>query len=436
MSDDCGRLLPWQEAPLVVAAQRRTLRVLVASQIVGGIGIGAAASLGALLAESVTGSTALAGLARTSSTLGAALFGLPLAMLAMRSGRRAALSMGWALAAVGGVVIVVSAIQGSVVLLILGMVMFGSGSATNLQSRFAAADLAVPAHRARALSTVVWSTTIGAVVGPNLAEPGAAVSRVLGLPKLSGAFVIAAVVFGLATLVLWIALRPDPLQEARRHESRAAGDALRDEPARAGLLDVLRLIRSTPNARFAFIAIVSSHTIMGAVMTMTPVNMTMLGDSLTLVGITISVHILGMYAFSPVVGALADRFGYLNLILAGQACFVGSVLCSGLSGHSVAMVAVGLFLLGLGWSASLVAGSAMLSDSVKPHVRPAVQGTTDAAMNTVSALAAGLSGPILSVFGFGGLNLIAGLLVVPTLLLAPSAHRRNRAQPPAPHVLT
>ena len=137
MSEDCDRLLAWQEAAPVVAAQRRTLRVLVTSQVVGGIGVGAAASLGALLAESVTGSTALAGLARTSSTLGAAFFGLPLAMLAMKRGRRAALSLGWALATVGGVVIVVSAIEGSVVVLILGMLMFGSGSATNLQSRFA-----------------------------------------------------------------------------------------------------------------------------------------------------------------------------------------------------------------------------------------------------------------------------------------------------------
>jgi len=283
---------------------------------------------------------------------------------------------------------------------------------------------------------VVWSTTIGAVVGPNLAEPGAAVSRVLGLPKLSGAFVIAAVVFGVATLVLWIALRPDPLQEARRYETQAAGGALRDETTRAGLLDVIGLIRTTPNARFAFITIVLSHTIMGAVMTMTPVNMTMMGDSLTLVGITISVHILGMYAFSPVVGALADRFGYLNLILVGQAIFVGSALCSGLSGQSVAMITVGLFLLGLGWSVSLVAGSAMLSDSVQSHARPAVQGTTDTAMNVVSALAAGLSGPILSLYGFGGLNLIAGLLVVPILLLAPSTHRSNRSQPSAPRILT
>jgi MFS family permease len=418
----------WQDEPRVVSVQRRTVRILIASQIVGGVGVGAAASMGSLLAESVTHSEALAGLARTSSTLGAAVFGLPLALLATKKGRRGALSLGWALAALGGVVLVLSAVQGSVVLLVLGMLMFGSGSATNLQSRYAAADLASPLHRARTLSVVIWSTTIGAVVGPNLAAPGAAVSRGLGLPRLAGAFVISAVVLSVAAIALWAVLRPDPLLEARRYEAEAARNAGLGKAPDTGMREVFRLILSTPTARFAFVAIVLGHTIMGAVMTMTPVDMNMMGHSLTLVGITISAHVLGMYAFSPVVGWLADRFGRLPIIMVGQAIFLCAAVCAGLAGRSVVLITAGLFLLGLGWSFALVSGSAMLSESVDSNVRPAVQGTADTAMNIVSALAAGLSGPILAGAGFGGLNSCAALLVLPVLFLAPSVRRGTVAR--------
>ncbi|MDQ2849984.1 MAG: MFS transporter [Actinomycetota bacterium] len=405
--------------------QRRTMRALVGSQIVGGVGVGAAASIGSLLAESVTHSESYAGVARTAATLGAAAFGLPLALLAMKTGRRNALSLGWALSAVGAVVLVVSATTSSVVLLILGMLMFGSGSATNLQSRYAAADLAPPMHRARSLSVVIWATTIGAVVGPNLAAPGAVVAGALRIPELGGAFVISAVALALAAGVLRIALRPDPLLEARRHEAAAELRSGRKPAATVPMREVFRLIAVTPNARFAFVAIVLGHTIMGAVMTMTPVAMTSMGDSLTLVGLTISGHVLGMYAFSPVVGWLADRIGRFQVILAGQGVFIAAAAFAGLAGHSIIRISVGLFLLGLGWSFALVSGSTMLGDSVDPNVRTAVQGTADTAMNIVSAGAAGASGLVLSTFGFSGLNLAAAFLILPVLFLAPTVLRNH-----------
>lgn len=433
----------WQDSPDVVSIQRRTMRALIASQIVGGVGVGAAASIGSLLAESVTHSESYAGLARTASTLGAAAFGLPLALLAMKAGRRNALSLGWALSAVGSVVLVVSAATSSIVLLILGMLMFGSGSATNLQSRYAAADLASPEHRARALSVVIWATTIGAVVGPNLAAPGAVVAGALEIPKLGGAFVISAVALAVAAGVLRIVLRPDPLLEARSREASADVDTGRKPAAKVRMSEVLRLIATTANVRFAFVAVVLGHTIMGAVMTMTPVAMTSMGDSLTLVGLTISGHVLGMYAFSPVVGWLADKFGRFQVILAGQGVFLAAAAFAGLAGHSIVLISIGLFLLGLGWSFALVSGSTMLGDSVDPNVRTAVQGTADTAMNVVSAGAAGASGLILSAFGFDGLNLVAALLVLPVLLLAltvqrdhPAARASRRMLPAEPGVVT
>jgi MFS family permease len=400
----------------------------VAAQIVGGVGVGAAASLGALLAESIARSETYAGIARTSSTLGAAVVGLPLAFLAVRSGRRTALSLGWALAALGGGILVAAAVTKDLPLLIVGMLLFGSGSATNLQSRYAAADLASPLRRARSLSIVVWSTTIGAVVGPNLAGPGSVVARVLHLPRLAGAFVLSSTFLALAAILLWTWLRPDPLALAQRHEvetetrlvpvGRPAG-AGSAGPKGARMTDVFQHLRTSPRAGFAFVAVVLAHTVMGAVMTMTPVTMTNHGSSLTIIGMTISVHVLGMYAFSPLVGWLADRAGRATVVLLGQVIFVCAAAFAGLSNGSVLLVTTGLFLLGLGWSFALVAGSAMLSDATEPALRPAVQGTADTTMNVVAAIGAAVSGPAMAVVGFAGLNLIAGALIVPVVVLAP-----------------
>jgi len=405
---------PWQAAPGIAQIQRRTVRMLMAAQVVGGIGIGVGGSLGSLLAEQVTGSEGAAGLARTGSTLGAALVALPLALLAARRGRRLALGLGWAMAAVGAVLLVISAARGDVPVLILGMLLFGAGTATNLQSRYAATDLAEPRHRARALSVVVWSTTVGSVLGPNLAGPGRAVASWVGVPSIAGGFVISGVVLALGAVAMWVFLRPDPLLTAQHH-ARLAGS-----PHAGGgrsLAVTARAIGASPLTRFAFVTVVLGHTVMAAVMTMTPVHMADHGASLELIGMTISVHVLGMYAFSPVVGMISDRIGRIPAILMGQLIFIASAVVAGLSGSSTALVTAGLFLLGLGWSFSLVAGSTLLGESVDEAIRPTVQGTADMAMNLLAAVAAGLSGVLQSAYGFGGLNAVAGLLTIPVLLL-------------------
>ncbi|WP_371534663.1 MFS transporter [Streptomyces sp. NBC_00466] len=423
------RAVPWQSEAHVRAVQKRTVRLLSAAQILGGIGIGVSVSIGSLLAESVAHSETYAGLARTATTAGAAVIGIPLALLAQRRGRRTALSTGWLTAAVGGAVLVISAVLVSVPLLIVGMLLFGVGSATNQQSRYAAADLAAPHRRARALSVVVWSTTIGSVIGPNLAGPGDRVASVLHLPPLAGAFVLAALGVALAALLLWAGLRPDPLLLAQqnpdtegqpaggsRAQGQAGGAAAQARDARTGTVRAgLRHLRYSPRVAFAFVSMVVANTTMAAVMTMTPVGMAEHGATLTVVGITISGHLLGMYAFSPVVGALADRFGHLPIALAGQAVFLASALLSGLSHGSVALLMTGLFLLGLGWSFSVVAGSAMLSEATPTALRPGVQGATDTAMNVVAAVGAGLAGPLMHHIGFGGLNAAAMVLVLPVL---------------------
>lgn len=415
---DAPPTLEWRSQAQVRATQHRTMQTLVITQIVGGVGVGAAASIGALLAQAVAHSETYAGLARTASTLGAALFGLPLARLAARHGRRRALGSGWLIAAGGGAILVAAAAAHSITLLIVGMLMFGSGNATNLQSRFAATDLAAPDRRAVALSVAVWATTIGAVAGPNLAGPGGAVGTALHLPRLAGGFAISAVCLFLAGLVLIARLRPDPLLTARRHEPRvvsAAGG--RAEPE---VTTVLRLVWSHTPARLAFVAIVLGNTVMAAIMTMTPVDMADHGASLTIVGITISGHVLGMFGFAPVVGWLSNRLGRVPVLVLGQAIFVISAVLAGAAHGSVALVSAGLFLLGLGWSFAVVAGSALLGESVPADVRPVAQGAADTTMNMVAAVAAGVSGPLMAAIGFSGLNVIAGILVIPVLLLLPT----------------
>jgi MFS family permease len=416
----------WQADPAVIRIQRRSVRMLVAAQVVGGVGIGAGASLGALLAEQVTRSESMAGLARTCTTLGAAAIALPLAMLARRRGRNTALGLGWALASLGGIVLVFSAATLNVPLLVLGMLMFGCGTAVNLQSRYAAIDLARPASRGRTLSLVVWSTTIGSVVGPNLASPGARVAAWFDLPKLSGGYLISGAVLVLGAVAMFVFMRPDPLLTAQRYSGSPDGAG---NGRQRNLRVTLHAIGASPVTRFAFVTVALGHTVMAAIMTMTPVHMMDHGSTLTLVGMAISVHVLGMYAFSPVVGILSDRIGRTLTVLIGQGIFVLAAVFGAVSGSSTVLVTIGLFLVGLGWSFSLVAGSTLLAESVPESVRPTVQGTSDMVMNLMAAVAAGGSGFVQELAGFGGLNFVAALLTIPVLVLYLGVTVRRRVRP-------
>jgi len=383
--------------------QHKVVRVLILGQILGGIGMGATLSLGALLAAQLSGSNAWSGMAATMSTLGAALVAVPLARLAQARGRRRSLATGAGIAGVGAVLAVVSVALDTFPLLLLALMLLGAGSATNLQARFAATDLAGPTSRARDLSIVVWSTTIGAVLGPNLFGPGEVVGAQLGLPPLTGAFAFSLAAQVGAALVYTIGLRPDPLltalsvREARPSSTRQHGG--------------LALVRGNALARYAVAVVALSHATMVALMSMAPVHLTEHGASLTIVGLTISLHVAGMYALSPVFGALADRVGRMPVILAGQALLLASLVLFWLAGENAAAMTAGLILLGLGWSASVVAGSALIAEAVSVHDRSALQGFSDLSMNAAGALGGALAGPVLILVGYSGLGLAAMALV-------------------------
>ena len=401
-----------------VAIQKRSLRVLAAGQILGGLGMGAAFSLGSLLTAAVGGSPAYAGLSATMSTLGTALFAIPLARLAGRVGRRYALATGGAIGLVGAVMVIVAASVNNLPLLLASMLTLGAGGAVNLQTRFAAADLAKPETRARDLSLVVWATTIGIVAGPNLVGPGDALGEHLGLPPLTGAFALAAIAQLLSAILYLSALRPDPLLMSRR---RSAEEGSVQPAPKRGFGAAIRILAATPAAAVAVFALAMSHATMVAVMAMTPVHLALHGVVIPLIGLTISLHTAGMYAFSPVFGWLADRIGRTTVILIGQGILLASLLVNFSAPDSVPAVTVALVLLGLGWSAATVASSALLTESVATQDRTTVQGFSDTVMSLAGAGGGALAGLVLAAVGYGMLNVwtitLVALVVIAVLLL-------------------
>ena len=398
----------------VAAIQRRTVRVLAAGQVLGGIAFGATVSLGALLAADISGQASLSGLATASVTLGAALCAIPLARLAARTGRRRALTLGNLFALVGIAVVIAAAAARVFPLLLLGVILIGAGNAGNLQSRFAATDLAPTTRRARDLGTVVWATTVGGVVGPLLLTPGEAVGQAIGMPPLTGAYAFSIVAQLCAFVLYVVALRPDPLLTAQR-VARGGGAA-------AGtLIDVDR-----PRvARYAVFAVTGSHVVMASVMAMTPVHLAHLapGEVTLVVGVTIALHVFGMYGLSPVFGFLADRTGRIRVILLGQALLAAALVVAAVSPEDQWAVLVALLLLGLGWSAATVAGAALLTESTETARRPRRQGLSDTIMTLSAAAGAVLAGVVLSWIGYGGLALAALAIVVAVTVLSPFARR-------------
>ncbi|MFS0852281.1 MFS transporter [Microbacterium sp. 179-I 3D4 NHS] len=409
------------------AVQRRTVLVLSLGQVLGGIAFGATVSLGALLAADISGDDALSGLATASVTLGAALCAIPLARLAARVGRRRALTLGNLFALVGIAVVILAAALRIFPLLLVGILMIGAGNAGNLQSRFAATDLAAPAHRGRDLSVVVWATTIGGVAGPLLLGPGEVVGAAIGMPPQTGSYVFSFVAQSAALVLYLVALRPDPLLAAQRLSTTAA--------ATAGALTPDRPVV----ARYAMFAIAGSHVVMASVMAMTPVHLSHMAHSMhpghdmaaaaadvsQLVGITIALHVAGMYALSPVFGILADRIGRLRVVLLGQLLLAGSLVFAIFTNDQAWGVMVALILLGLGWSAATVAGAALLTESSAPEIRTRRQGRSDSIMSLSAAVGAVLAGVVLSNFQYAGLGIAASALVLAIVVLSPLARSRR-----------
>ena len=386
--------------------QQKTIRTFSAAQILNGVGTSGTVAAGSLLVTSISKSESLAGLAQTTTVLGAAMMALPLAKLTQMGGRRLSLMSGFIVGVVGAILAILGGTHKILFLMLAGAFMVGAASASGYQARFAAIDLATNESRSKNLSFVVWGSTVGAVAGPNLMQPAGDFAHFLHLPRLVGPYFFAATSLTLATIVIFFFLTPDPYLIAnlssdgvtqKKHETTKAA---------------LKHIRKIPHALFAVSAIGVGHLAMVSIMVMTPVHMSHVDVALSVIGLVISVHVLGMYAFSPIVGALSDKLGRVRVIQIGVVILLAAATVAGFTPAMDSVpLGLALFLLGLGWSCTMIAGSTFLSESVSVEMKPSSQGASDLVMNLMGAVGGAASGLIIGAFSYGWLCIFVGILV-------------------------
>ncbi|WP_370249438.1 MFS transporter [Nocardioides sp.] len=392
----------------------RVLRVVVACQIFGGAGLAAGVTVGGLLAADLLDSDAAAGLPAALFTLGSAIAAFTVGRVSQARGRRIGLGGGFLVGAVGAVAIVVAAVTESVPLLFVGLVVYGTGTATNLQARYAGTDLALPHQRGTAISTALVATTLGAVAGPNLVGPLGRLAEAVGVPSLAGPFLLAAAAYAAAGAVLLVRLRPDPLLTARRWTPPAETPG--DDDARPTLPPVAH------GVAVGTTTMVLTQIAMVAIMTMTPVHMRDHGHGLGEIGFVIGAHIAAMYLPSLVTGPLVDRVGRVPMALSAAATLVAAGVVAALAPPtSMVQLTLALVLLGLGWNLGLISGTTLVVDATAPQERARVQGGVDVLIALSGAGAGALSGVVVGAGSYALLSLVGGLLalvLVPVVALA------------------
>lgn len=422
----------------------RAQATLITAQLLSGAGIASGYAVGGLLAEEITGQTSMAGIAQMSVILGAGLIAYPLAVLAGRAGRRTALTLGFGIGALGATVVLLGVALQFLPLFMLGMMMCGSATASGLQARYAAVDLVDPANAGRAMSLVVWATTVGSVLGPSFTAPGAHLGAALGMNELAGPYLISMTAFVLATLVastLAKKIKPESAPTAADSDHSTLAEAAAEDSATAPptmkLGPALRFASARPVPLFAMITIIAGQMMMTNVMVMTPVHMDHQEFSLGAIGIVVSVHIAGMYALSPVFGWMADRFGPGTVIAGGVIVFATAITLGVIDAaaevSSMVLLSTALIFLGVGWSMFLIGGSALLTASVPQHAKVTLQGASDAAMNLGGALMAGMAGTVLQAGGFLWINMMATIVLLIALAFSiravPLMRWPGRAEP-------
>lgn len=397
----------------VAAVQKRTLRVLMIGVLPAGAATSGGFAAAATLGEELTGSDALGGLAAASLTLGGALATIPVAKIMAKRGRRVGMRTVWTFGAVGAMVAFVAATAEIYILLVPGLIAMGTGSAGTLAARYAAADLADEDERAQAIGLLMWGQTFGAVLGPTVAlDGGGQVAVALGAPELGGPYLFSAVMFAIAAIAIDRLLHPDPLYFAKvsGDESTSRGPSVAEAIAK---------IWANTGARLAVAAMITGHAVMVGIMAATPLHMKDGDQKLRIVGLVISLHIVGMYMFAPLVGRLVDKLGTRTVIAAGGVIlFAGAEVAANTQAQDRTGMFIGLFLIGLGWSFGVVAASTLLTQSIPVADRVPVQGAADLLMVGAGATAGLTAGVVIQEFGFGDLGLFAGLLGLTLALFA------------------
>ena len=408
----------------LVAIQKRTLGVLMAGQVVASAALASAVTVGAYVVQGILGQdTPWGGIATATVTTGSAFMSQLLARIMSKSGRRVGLQTGYSLAIVGGLIAGLGVQRSSLTIFLLGLFLYGNGQASNLLARYAATDLALPQERAQAMSKILFASTFGAVLGPVLVVPAQwAGQEWFGWQKYTGPWVFAAIFFIGALVNIYVRLRPDPLELSGGLRSQAAVGVTTPR-----LTEALRIICSSRSGRVALMAMVVSQVTMVAVMTMTPVHLKAHGHE-SISSYVISLHIAGMYAFSPLVGRFSDARGRLPTILVGGILLVCATILAAIAGEAAVVLFPALWLLGIGWSFALIGGSSLLVDSVPTESRVTVQGSADVMMSLCGGIAGFSSGFIRKAIGFHMLSSIAMLLAGLLIAVAYSSYRVEKLQ--------
>ncbi|PAC95411.1 MFS transporter [Bacillus paralicheniformis] len=390
---------------------KKVLIVVSISQIFGGAGLAAGITVGALIAQQMLGTDAYAGVPTALFTLGSAGAALFVGRLSQHYGRRIGLATGFVLGGLGAIGVVIAAMVNSVILLFASLLIYGSGTATNLQARYAGTDLANKKQRATAVSVTMVMTTFGAVAGPNLVNVMGEFADLIGIPSLSGPFVLAAAAYILAGIVLFIMLRPDPLDIANRIA------AYKEQNGHDNDSNMVNQKNNKSGLAVGATVMVLTQIVMVAIMTMTPVHMKHHGHGLGEVGIVIGFHIGSMYLPSLVTGVLVDKIGRTAMSIAsGITLLLAGLLAALAPSDSMVLLVIALSLLGLGWNFGLISGTAQIVDSTEPSTRAKVQGTLDVFIALAGASGGALSGMVMANTSYAVLSLSGGLL---SLVLIP-----------------
>ena len=394
-----------------IPSRGKLMTTLFAAQVCGSTGHSMTMAVGSIMAATISGTNTWSGLPVAVAALGAALGSWPLSRMMDRSGlRRPGLALGYALAVGGAILGVVSVAGRSFPLLLAAMALFGLSSTSNLLARYAAADISPGAQRGRAMGLIVWGSTLGSVIGPNLMGPAARAGHLVGMSATASAFLISVTGFALATVLTVLFLRPDPLAMARRLEAAA------EVGRRVATARTLRAALGDVRVQIAFATLAIGQLVMIGTTSTSPVYLHDQGHTVQTIGIAVSLHIGGMYIASPLSGWLSDRFGRLTIIVVGALVLIGAVVLAGLApGTDRVLVIAALFLNGVGWNMAFVAGSALLTDALSPAERASIQGFADLAMGLMGALGSTAGGMILGIWGFAILNAVGAALVLAPL---------------------
>lgn len=389
------------------------LATLFAAQVFGSTGFSMSLAVGSIMAAAITGTNTWTGLPVAVGSLGTALASWPLSRLMSRHGRRNGLALGYTLAVVGAALGIVGLIVRSFALFLAGMALFGVANTSNLLARYAAADISPGAQRGRAMGLIVWGSTLGAILGPNLMVPAERVGALVGLSAVASTFLISVAAYSVAAVLIELLLRPDPLAIARQLEQLERHGHRSDAAPRSRRLRAPREIFREPRVVMALGALMTSQLVMIGTTSTAPVYLHDHGHHARAIGLAVSIHLGGMYVGSPLSGWLCDRFGRLPMIGAGGAVLLAALAVAGLAPSSASgLVMLGLFLNGIGWNLAFVSGSALLTDALSPDERTSIQGLADLATGLMGALGSAAGGMILGTWGFTVLNALGAVMML------------------------